>query len=78
MYPWHTKTHNQRTLLNTILGEDFFNFGDTNFIDDYAVRTNVASNDEEYRIDVVAPGLDKDDMGVKIENNHIYINFYSI
>jgi len=51
MYPWHTKTHNQRTLLNTILGEDFFNFGDTNFIDDYAVRTNVASNDEEYRID---------------------------
>ena len=55
MYPWHPKTSNQRTLLNTILGDDFFNFGNTNFIDDYSVRTNVASDNEEYRIDVVAP-----------------------
>ena len=77
MYPWHTKARNQRTLLDTFLGEDFFNVGTTNFIDDYAVRTNVASNNEEYRIDVVAPGLDKDDMGVKIENSHIYISYDS-
>ena len=77
MYPWHPKTSNQRTLLNTILGDDFFNFGNTNFIDDYSVRTNVASDNEEYRIDVVAPGLDKDDMGVKVENNHIYISYDS-
>ena len=77
MYPWHNKTRSQRTLLDTFLGDDFFSFGDTNFIDDYAVRTNVASNDEEYRIDVVAPGLDRDDLGVKIENNHIYIAYDS-
>jgi HSP20 family protein len=78
MYPWNnTKSQNQRTLLDTFLGDDFFNFGNTNFIDDYSVRTNVASNDEEYRIDVVAPGLDRDDMGVKIENNHIYISYDS-
>ena len=77
MYPWHPKTSNQRNLLNTILGDDFFNFGDTNFIDDYGIRTNVASTEEEYRIDVVAPGLDRDDLGVKIENNHIYISYDS-
>ena len=77
MYPWTNKTRNQRTLLDTFLGDDFFNFESPNFIDDYAVRTNVASNNEEYRIDVVAPGLDKDDMGVKIENNHIYISYDS-
>ena len=77
MYPWNNKTRNQRTLLDTFLGEDFFNFQSPNFIDDYSVRTNVASNDEEYRIDVVAPGLDRDDMGVKIENNHIYISYDS-
>ena len=77
MYPWNNKTRNQRTLLDTFLGDDFFNFESPNFIDDYAVRTNVASNNEEYRIDVVAPGLDRDDMGVKIENNHIYISYDS-
>ena len=77
MYPWNNKTRNQRTLLDTFLGDDFFNFESPNFIDDYSVRTNVASNDEEYRIDVVAPGLDRDDMGVKIENNHIYISYDS-
>ena len=77
MYTWNNKTRNQRTLLDTFLGDDFFNFESPNFIDDYSVRTNVASNDEEYRIDVVAPGLDRDDMGVKIENNHIYISYDS-
>ena len=77
MYPWHNKAHSQRTLLDTVFGDDFFNLGTSNFIDDYAVRTNVASNNEEYRIDVVAPGLDKDDMGVKIENSHIYISYDS-
>ena len=78
MYPWHNnKTRSQRTLLDTVFGDDFFNLGTSNFIDDYAVRTNVASNNEEYRIDVVAPGLDKDDMGVKIENSHIYISYDS-
>ncbi len=77
MYPWHNKARSQRTLLDTVFGDDFFNFGTTNFIDDYAVRTNVASTNEEYRIDVVAPGLDRDDMGVKVENNHIYIAYDS-
>jgi HSP20 family protein len=77
MYPWNSRARNQRTLLDTFLGDDFFNFGTTNFVDDYAVRTNVSTNDEEYRIDVVAPGLDKDDMGVKVESNHIYISYDS-
>mgnify|MGYP004458742355 CR=1 FL=1 len=77
MYPWTTRARNQRTLLDTFLGDDFFNFGTSNFIDDYAVRTNVSTNDEEYRIDVVAPGLERDDLGVKIENSHVYISYDS-
>ena len=77
MYPILKRARNQRTLLDTFLGDDFFNFENTSTIDDYAVRTNVASNNEEYRIDVVAPGLDKGDMGVKVENNYIYISYDS-
>ena len=77
MYPILKRARNQLTLLDTFLGDDFFNFENTSTIDDYAVRTNVASNNEEYRIDVVAPGLDKDDMGVKVENNYIYISYDS-
>ena len=44
-------------------------------IDDYSVRTNVSTTDEEYRIDVVAPGLDKSDMNVKVENNQLYVSY---
>jgi len=77
MYPILKRARNQRTLFDTFLGDEFFNLENTSTIDDYAVRTNVASNNEEYRIDVVAPGLDKDDMGVKVENNYIYISYDS-
>ena len=44
-------------------------------IDDYSVRTNVSTTDEEYRIDIVAPGLDKSDMNVKVENNQLYVSY---
>lgn len=77
MYPILKRARNQRTLFDTFLGDEFFNLENTSTIDDYAVRTNVASNNEEYRIDVVAPGLDKNDMGVKVENNYIYISYDS-
>jgi HSP20 family protein len=44
-------------------------------IDDYSVRTNVSTTDEEYRIDIVAPGLDKNDMNVKVENSQLYVSY---
>ena len=74
MYPVLSNTiRNQRNLIDTLFGDDFFT--STNVIDDYSVRTNVATTDEEYRIDVVAPGLDKSDMKVKIENSQLYISY---
>ena len=74
MYPVLSNTiRNQRNLIDTLFGDDFFT--STDVIDDYSVRTNVATTDEEYRIDVVAPGLDKNDMNVKIENSQLYISY---
>jgi HSP20 family protein len=74
MYPVLSNTiRNQRNLIDTLFGDDFFTA--TDVIDDYSVRTNVATTDEEYRIDVVAPGLDKSDMNVKIENSQLYISY---
>jgi len=74
MYPVLSNTiRNQRNLIDTLFGDDFFT--STTVIDDYSVRTNVATTDEEYRIDVVAPGLDKSDMKVKIENSQLYISY---
>ncbi len=76
MYPvLNNRTRNQRSLLDTFLGDDFFNFGTTAVIDDYSVRTNVSTSDEEYRIDVVAPGLDKSDMTVKVEDSQLYVSY---
>jgi len=75
MYPLTTRVRTQRNLLDTLFGDDFFNFGTTAVIDDYSVRTNVSTTDEEYRIDVVAPGLSKEDMNVKVENNQIHVSY---
>jgi HSP20 family protein len=65
----------QRNLIDTLFGEDFFSTPTSGVIDDYSVRTNVATTDEEYRIDIVAPGLDKSDMNVKVENSQLYVSY---
>ena len=65
----------QRNLIDTLFGEDFFSTPTSAVIDDYSVRTNVSTTDEEYRIDVVAPGLDKSDMNVKVENSQLYVAY---
>ena len=75
MYPLTTRVRTQRNLLDTLFGDDFFNFGTATVIDDYSVRTNVSTTDEEYRIDVVAPGLSKEDMNVKVENSQIHVSY---
>ena len=65
----------QRNLIDTLFGEDFFSTPTSAVIDDYSVRTNVSTSDEEYRIDIVAPGLDKSDMNVKVENSQLYVSY---
>ena len=77
MYPVLSNNllRNQRNLIDTLFGEDFFSTPTSAVIDDYSVRTNVSTTDEEYRIDVVAPGLDKSDMNVKVENNQLYVSY---
>jgi HSP20 family protein len=65
----------QHTLMDTLFGEDFFTTPTADVIDDYSVRTNVSTTDEEYRIDIVAPGLDKNDMNVKVENSQLYVSY---
>ena len=77
MYPVLSNNllRNQRNLIDTLFGEDFFSTPTSAVIDDYSVRTNVSTTDEEYRIDVVAPGLDKSDMSVKVENNQLHVSY---
>ena len=77
MYPVLSNNllRNQRTLIDTLFGEDFFSTSTSAVIDDYSVRTNVSTTDEEYRIDIVAPGLDKSDMNVKVEDNQLYVSY---
>ena len=77
MYPVLSNNllRNQRNLIDTLFGEDFFSTPTSAVIDDYSVRTNVSTSDEEYRIDVVAPGLDKSDMKVKVEGNQLYVSY---
>ena len=77
MYPVLSNNvlRSQRNLIDTLFGEDFFSTPTSAVIDDYSVRTNVSTTDEEYRIDVVAPGLDKSDMNVKVEDNQLYVSY---
>ena len=74
MYPVLSNTfRTQRNLIDALFGDDFF--GTASVIDDYSIRSNVSTTDEEYCIDVVAPGLNKEDMSVKVENNQIHISY---
>ena len=77
MYPVLSNNvlRSQRNLIDTLFGEDFFSTPTSAVIDDYSVRTNVSTTDEEYRIDIVAPGLDKSDMSVKVEDNQLYVSY---
>jgi HSP20 family protein len=77
MYPVlsNNMLRKQRNLIDTLFGEDFFGTPASAVIDDYSVRTNVSTTDEEYRIDIVAPGLDKSDMNVKVENSQLYVSY---
>ena len=77
MYPVlsNNMLRSQRNLIDTLFGEDFFSTPTSAVIDDYSVRTNVSTTDEEYRIDIVAPGLDKSDMNVKVEDNQLYVSY---
>jgi len=77
MYPVLSNNllRNQRNLMETLFGEDFFSTPTSAVIDDYSVCTNVSTTDEEYRIDIVAPGLDKSDMSVKVEDNQLYVSY---
>ena len=77
MYPVlsNNMLRSQRNLMDTLFGEDFFSTPTSAVIDDYSVRTNVSTTDEEYRIDIVAPGLDKSDMNVKVENSQLYVSY---
>jgi HSP20 family protein len=78
MYPVLSNTfRNQRNLLDTLFGDEFIGVETkaSNLIDDYSVRANVATTEEEYRIDIIAPGLNKEDMNVKIENNQLYVSY---
>ncbi len=77
MYPVLSNNllRSQRNLIDTLFGEDFFTTPTSAVIDDYSVRTNVSTTDEEYRIDIVAPGLDKSDMSVKVEDNQLYVSY---
>jgi HSP20 family protein len=77
MYPVLSNNllRSQRNLIDTLFGEDFLSTPTSAVIDDYSVRTNVSTTDEEYRIDIVAPGLDKSDMSVKVENNQLHVSY---
>jgi len=76
MYPVLSNTfRTQRNLLDTLFGDEFFNVETSNVIDDYSVRANVSTSDEEYRIDVVAPGLAKEDMAVKVDYNQLRVSY---
>ena len=78
MYPVLSNTfRNQRNLLDTLFGDEFIGVETkaSNIIDDYSVRANVVTTEEEYRIDVIAPGLSKEDMNVKSENSQLYVSY---
>lgn len=65
-----------KTLSNIL--DDVFNRSISDIVgSDYAVTTpsvNISENDENFVLDIAAPGLDKNDFNIQVENDQLIIS----
>lgn len=65
-----------KTLTNIL--DDVFNRSISDIVgSDYAVTSpsvNISENDENFVMDIAAPGLNKNDFNIQIENDHLIIS----
>ncbi len=67
-FPW-----NKSVLTNFLNADDFFN--DDFFAKDSLMPAmNVKENDDDFEIELAAPGFSKDDFNVTIDNNGLHIS----
>lgn len=79
MYQKHNTGFNPRTVGGMI--EDFFNNGFNRILnedfwtDKAAVPVNITENDQGYEMQVVAPGINKEDIKIQVDKNVLTVSF---
>ncbi len=65
---------NLRREIDSLFG-DYFSFGDdvTQAVDSWIPRTDVSETETEYKVCVDIPGVKKEDIAVKIEDNRLIV-----
>ncbi len=64
-------TVNVPSLFNEFFNEDFSNYRS---LGAFRTSVNIVENDQEYGLELVAPGFEKENFNLKIENNELIIS----
>ena len=64
------------SLIDSLFSRDLMDWSNTNFSSTNTTlpAVNVKENDEEYEIEVAAPGMKKDDFKINLDNNQLTIS----
>lgn len=65
--------HNPGFLFNDFFGKDFFDFAPVQSYGKTIPAVNIRETDTDFRIEVAAPGLKKEDISVELENGVLTI-----
>lgn len=67
---------NPRTLFDDFLSRELFNWGNNNFSSPHTTlpSVNIKENPENFEVEVAAPGMEKQDFHITLENNLLTIS----
>lgn len=61
-------------MFDRLFGPDMYDWSDTNYSDKTLPSVNILENETEYRVELAAPGLDKNDFKLELNYNTLKIS----
>ena len=62
------------SIFNDFFDRDLFDLTNTSFMNSTLPAVNIKESKEDYQVDVAAPGMNKDDFKIELENNFLVIS----
>jgi HSP20 family protein len=62
------------SIFNDFFDRDLFDMTNTSFMNSTLPAVNIKESKEDYQVEVAAPGMNKDDFKIELENNFLVIS----
>jgi HSP20 family protein len=62
------------SIFNDFFDRDLFDLTNTSFMNSTLPAVNIKESKEDYQVEVAAPGMNKDDFKIELENNFLVIS----